>query len=126
LFALAATPAWTEGAVTYATIPATAGQFATQTISGFNQAVSIDVTLLVKQWLDGALANNGLVMDANAAVGGSPNWVYTVFSSAEGGVSPLLNITPVPEPASIVLVGSALGAAVLLLGRRPFRRRRRV
>jgi hypothetical protein len=110
LFALAAAPAWTEGAVTYATIPATAGQFATEVVTGFNQVVSIDVTLLVQQWLDGVLSNNGLVMDANAAVGGSPSWVYASFSSAEGGVSPQLVITPVPEPASFALAAVGLVA----------------
>ncbi len=101
LFALNA--GWTESTLTWANFPGSGGQYSSASISGINQLVSFDVTSLVKDWLDGAVANNGLGLAANAPVGTSPNWVIPVFSSVSGTLAPALVITPVPEPATIVL-----------------------
>ncbi len=107
--------AWDEATATWDTFPASAGQYDSLVIDGYNQTVSFDVTALVKDWLDGSLANNGLLLEADAAVGGSPNWVYAVFSSHEGQVAPVLNI--VPEPTSAALAVGALGT-LMWFGRR--------
>jgi hypothetical protein len=91
-------------------------------ISGINQTVSFNVTDLVKDWLDGSLANNGVLLTGDAPVGGSPNWVYAVFSSASGGVAPELVITPVPEPATLLLAMVSAPALVFAAIRRLSRR----
>lgn len=121
LFALAP-GAWDEGTVTWNSIPAAAGQFDSHTISGTSQTVSFDVTALVQQWLSGDLANGGLLLEADQPVGSSPNWVYAVFSSSEGQVSPELNI--VPEPGGMALALVALPALAWTCGRRGWGGRR--
>jgi hypothetical protein len=103
--------AWDESTVSWATIPAQGSVETSLVISGINQTVSFDITALVKDWLDGALANNGLILEGDQPVGSSPNWVYAVFSSSAGSVAPALVITPVPEPASLSL---ALAATAVL------------
>ena len=82
---------WNEAALTWNNMPATSGTaYDSLVIDGINQTVSFDMTQLVKDWLDGSVPNNGLALIANSPVGSSPNWVYAVFSSAEGGTSPEL------------------------------------
>lgn len=92
-----------EATVAWGTIPAAGAVETSQLIDGINQTFSFDVTNLVKQWLDGGLTNNGVVLTGNSPVGSSPNWVVAVFSSASGQVAPALVITPVPEPATLLL-----------------------
>jgi hypothetical protein len=86
-------------------------------ISGINQLVSFDVTSLVKDWLDGA-ANNGVLLTGNAPVGSSPNWVYAVFGSSATQFGPALVITPVPEPATLLLAMVAAPALAYVALRR--------
>lgn len=113
-----------EATVAWATIPAAGAVETSQSIDGINQTFSFDVTDLVKQWLDGALTNNGVLLTANAPVGGSPSWVYAVFSSASGQVAPALVITPVPEPASALLALIAAPAIACAAVRRVRRQSR--
>ena len=109
LFALGA-GAWDEATLTWGTLPAVTGAaYDSLVIDGFNQSVSFDVTALVKDWLDGTVANNGLALFAEAAVGGPP-WVYATFSSSETANPPVLSV--VPEPGSMALALFAVPALV--------------
>lgn len=113
LFGLGA-GAWTESTLTYSNLPTAVGAaYDSVAFTGFNQAVSFDVTELVKDWLDGTLANNGLSLLPNAAVGSSmTGWVFATFSSSESmtASSPMLNVVAVPEPGSLVLALFAVPA----------------
>lgn len=113
---LALDGAWDEDMVAYSTIPTTAGQYTSTVVSDFNTTVSFDMTQLVKDWLDGSLANNGLLLEADTAVGGSPSWVYSVFNSSLAGNGPKLTI--VPEPTGLVLALCALPAAAWIYRKR--------
>lgn len=101
LHALAAS--WDPTTLTWATFPASGALYSSLSISGINQLVSFNVTSLVQDWLDGALANNGLVLTGNTPVGSSPNWVIPVFGAGPAVPGPVLNITPVPEPSTVIL-----------------------
>jgi hypothetical protein len=117
LFALGA-GAWSEATLTWGNMPALTGPaYDTLVIDGFNESASFDVTALVKDWLDGTVTNNGLVLVADAAVGGPP-WVYAVFASSETQSGPQLNV--VPEPTGVALALCAVPALVWY-GRRRFR-----
>ncbi len=109
---------WDETTVTWNTIPAAGPLETSLAINAINQTVSFDVTNLVQDWLDTPLANFGLLLEADAAVGGSPSWVYAVFSSSTGGQAPVLNITAVPEPSSLLLALCAVPAAAWAWKRR--------
>lgn len=109
--------AWDETTVTDATIPAVGSQYDALTIDAINQVVSFDVTALVKDWLDGAISNNGLILEGDAVVGSSPNFVYAVFASKDNGTVPSPVLSVVPEPATAWLALCAL-PALAWLGRR--------
>lgn len=66
---------------------------------------SVDLTSIVQGWIDGTFANNGLVffIDGEASQGAG-------FSNVQ------LDITPVPEPTSMALLG--LGSVLLVVRRR--------
>ena len=95
--------AFVESTVAWGTIPAAGAVETSLSINGINQTFSFDVTDLVKQWLDTPASNNGVLLSSSTPVGGYPSWVYAVFSSAAGQVAPALVITPVPEPATLLL-----------------------
>ncbi|REK10532.1 MAG: hypothetical protein DWQ37_16185 [Planctomycetota bacterium] len=111
--------AWDETTVTDGSIPAVGAQYDQLTIDAINQTVSFDVTALVKDWLDGTVTNNGLILEGDTPVGGSPDWIYAVFASKDNGTVPLpqLTVVEVPEPASAWLALVAL-PALAWLGRR--------
>jgi hypothetical protein len=111
-----ASPAWTESTVTWASKPTTGSLVASTTLSGINQWIAFDVTSLVKQWLDGSLANNGLLLRENAVVGSDPNFVVSVFDSSAGQHAPLLTV--VPEPSGLLLAGLGLPIVALAIRRR--------
>jgi hypothetical protein len=120
LFAVAGT--WDEGTLMWNTLPGTAGQFSSATITGINQPFTFDVTNLVKQWLDGTLPNHGMMLVADAAVPASSTFAAATFSSAAGSVAPKLTI--VPEPTGIALAGCAIAAVSWFGLRRGFHRHR--
>lgn len=70
----AAGAAWTEGALTHSNAPSllsapgSSDPYATAQISAVDNFVSLDVTELVCDWLDGTIANHGIVLKANAAL----------------------------------------------------------
>jgi hypothetical protein len=114
----AITESWSESGgsgVTWNTLPGAAGSPATsQSLNQVNVLVSFDVTNLVKQWLDGSLANNGFLLTQEAAVGVSGAYHVAVFDSSAGTVAPLLTIVPEPATAVLVLLGTA-GLAIFRL-----------
>ncbi|MEI6713570.1 MAG: DNRLRE domain-containing protein [Verrucomicrobiota bacterium] len=86
---------WSEGAIVQSSAPsiskdATATPYAIGTILDVNQFVTFDVTELVRDWMDGALPNNGLVIiPADSAVRFS-------MDSKEGAATshpPVLDVT---------------------------------
>lgn len=99
----ALTGPWDPTTLTWSNFPAAGAQYSSLSINGINQLVSFDVTSLVQDWLDGALANNGLVLSGNAPVGSSPNWVIPVFGAGPAVPGPVLTITAVPEPSTVIL-----------------------
>lgn len=118
----ALTSSWDETTVAWSTIPASGAEYDSLVIDGINQTVSFDVTQLVKDWLDNTVTNNGLVLEGDAPVGSSPNWVYAVFSSSAGNNVPALVITPVPEPSTVILALCALPGLAWVAMRRKNRR----
>lgn len=62
------TGAWAEGTITNANAPALGANAATAVpVTGTNSFVTVDVTALVRDWLNGVLPNNGLALVGNAA-----------------------------------------------------------
>jgi hypothetical protein len=118
----ALTGSWDETTVAWGTIPGVGAQYDSLVINGINQTVSFDVTQLVKDWLDNTVTNNGLILEADSAVGSSPNWVYATFVSSSGANVPALVITPVPEPSTVVLALCALPGLAWVAMRRKHRR----
>jgi PEP-CTERM motif len=115
---------WMESTVNWSEVAALtlAGQYASTDITGIDQAFTFDVSTLVKQWLDGTLDNNGMLLIAESAVPVDETFVVATFSSAAGGFAPKLTI--VPEPSSVVLALSALAAVAWLSRRRAMGRNR--
>ena len=62
------TGAWAEDTITNATAPSLGSNEATGVpVTDANSFVTVDVTALVKDWLNGVLANNGIALVGNAA-----------------------------------------------------------
>jgi hypothetical protein len=81
---------------------------ATQTVSSGGVFVSWDITHTVKAWVDGSLANNGLLFGL-VTDGGDIG--FADVDSAGPAFAPALQI--VPEPAGAALLGTALLPLVL-------------
>jgi len=67
---------WNENIVTFNTAPslgtsATGGHPLSITSASYNQFLMIDITLLVKGWLDGSVPNNGLALALTSGSNGS-------------------------------------------------------
>lgn len=108
----ALTASWDATTLTWSTFPAAGALYSSLSINGINQLVSFDVTTLVQDWLDGALANHGLVLSGNTPVGVSPNWVIPVFGAGSAVPGPVLSIAVVPEPSTVILALCSLPLAV--------------
>lgn len=89
------TSAWSEASVTAAASPYLAGPFASLPVSAANQWVAVDVTDLVKQWVEYPGSNFGIALKAGAA---SPT--TAVFLDAKENTA-----TSHPARLEIVLTG---------------------
>ncbi|MEX0776083.1 MAG: DNRLRE domain-containing protein [Phycisphaeraceae bacterium] len=104
--------AWVEDEATWNNQPAPAGSpVDVVTFNAVDTWFSFDITSVVQAWLDGSVANHGLLLIAD----NSPAFVAPMFpssASSQAALRPYLEITLVPEPASAVLILS--GAGLLL------------
>ncbi|MCC7407090.1 MAG: DNRLRE domain-containing protein [Phycisphaeraceae bacterium] len=110
----AVTSPWTETTLTWGTRPTVgAGAVGATAVSGFNQWVDFDVTGLIQDWLSGAQTQYGLLITAAAPVldPDSGDAVALVFESSSNQHRPLLELTLVPEPTTLILLALA-GLAV--------------
>ncbi len=130
------TSTWDRSTVTWATQPTHGALEATFHVDALGQYFNVDITDLVKGWLDTPAANFGVWLEATTVMGSGPGEDQSPFyavafnggfmpSSAGGGPNengPLLTINAVPEPSTIIL---ALIAAPVLVGAgvRRFRRK---
>jgi hypothetical protein len=60
--------------------PATGALFSQLSIDATNQAFTFDVTNLVKDWLNGALTNNGMILKGNAPVVVGSTYAVAAFA----------------------------------------------
>jgi hypothetical protein len=119
------TASWDETKVTFNTLPTTGAVVATGSVTGANQVLELDVTSAVLGWLSNPASQFGLLLAQTAEVRDDTNFALgAVFaSSAYGSLQPTLQLTLVPEPATIVMAGAGLvGAIVVGLRRRAHRR----
>jgi hypothetical protein len=63
----AASAAWAPATITWLNQPGPAGLIGQVSDDGSLSTVTFDVTSVVKQWLDGSLANNGLILTQDNA-----------------------------------------------------------
>jgi hypothetical protein len=113
---------WAENTILWSTAPAVVGGVAASAeVTSVGQLVEFDVTALVKDWLSGSLANFGMQLSQlDETFNAAGNRAAATFVAASGAAAdrPMLEVTAVPEPSSLVL----LGVAGLLAMR--FRKRR--
>jgi hypothetical protein len=102
-------------------------------VDALGQFFTVDVTDIVKDWLDGSLTNNGLWLEATTVMGSGPSgtespYYAVAFNSGflplppfgPGGPNtngPVLTINAVPEPATVALAVVALPALTWALMR---------
>jgi len=102
-------------------IPGKGPQVATwaTTIDGeYNKISSADLTDLIRGWIDGTIANHGLLIETENY--SSVNGLY--FTSREGAANqvPILDVEveQVPEPATILLAAAGLLGLAIIVRRR--------
>lgn len=117
--AYAALATWSRATVQWSTKPAIGSLLASVSVDGIGKWVSVDVTSQVQSWLANPATNFGLLLSANAIVGGPGNYTIPAFSSGFGAQSanaPYLSV--VPEPPGLLLALGVLPVAVLAFRRR--------
>ena len=99
--------------------------FTTFSVDGIEEAYVIDITSMVQSWLSTPASNFGLWLEGTTIVGSGENRTSSPFWAAAfksgfnpsppigpGGVNnvnaPLLTITQVPEPASVLLAAAGI------------------
>jgi hypothetical protein len=130
------TSSWDRNSLTFSNAPtfgATEGLF---DVDAVGEWFSLDITDMVKDWLDTPSSNFGVRLSATTVMGSGPNGDQSPFYAAAfdsgfisagdgGGLSetgPLLTINPVPEPTAMVL--ALCGVPALAWGAARARRRR--
>ncbi|MDP2869563.1 DNRLRE domain-containing protein [Methyloversatilis sp.] len=116
--------AWNESSVTWETAPMTAMTASSSTVqNSVNSWVSFDATALVRSWLDNPSSNYGVLLAQRDVVefdvDGNSRYVgalYASSASADASMRPFLQISAVPEPSSVLMMGAGLG--LLLVARR--------
>ncbi len=105
------TGSWNEDTITWNNAPATAGLGIGWTMDSTVGKTEVDLTDLVKSWVDGTNANNGIML-RNYGGGG---YIMTNFWTKEGtasypdqGISPYIEVSIVPEPMTLGLLGAGL------------------
>lgn len=134
---LPVTSSWSRATLTANTAPTfNASPEATFSVSGLGQVFEVDITDLVKSWIDGSVTNNGVRLEGTTIMGSgesmtdSPYYAAGIQSAFNVGGSlntdgPLLTITTVPEPSTILLTTAAVPAFGWVAWRRRRRRRAR-
>lgn len=123
------TSSWDESTVTFNSLlannPSVGAQVATGSVTGANQLLTLDVTSAVLGWLTDPSSQFGLLLAQTAEVrDDSKVALGAVFaSSAYGSLQPTLQLTLVPEPATVVMAGAGLLGAVVVGLRKRARRR---
>ncbi|MBL8475485.1 MAG: DNRLRE domain-containing protein [Methyloversatilis sp.] len=118
--------AWNESSVTWETAPMTAMAASSSTVqSSVNGWVSFDATALVRSWLDNPSANYGVLLAQRGVVefdvDGNSRYVgalYASSASADASLRPFLQISAVPEPSSVLMMGAGLGLLLMVARRR--------
>jgi hypothetical protein len=110
--------AWNRNSLSWLTKPAHGAVETTFQVDAINDFFTVDVTDLVKAWIDTPASNFGLWLEATTVMGSGPNGDASPFyavafnsgfeTAANGGGpnenAPQLTIAAVPEPASGLLV----------------------
>lgn len=82
-----------------------------------NGTYSVDITDLYNGWIDGTIANHGLVFVSNGENSsgnlGSVGCKIAGFGHADGN-APYISTASVPEPSSLLLLAMGIGALTLL------------
>jgi hypothetical protein len=118
--------AWNEGSVTWETAPTTAVTASSSTLqNSVNGWVSFDATALVRSWLDNPSSNYGVLLAQRGVVefevDGDSRYVgalYASSASADASLRPFLQISAVPEPSSVLMMGAGLGLLLMVARRR--------
>lgn len=117
---------WSESGVTWETAPMTVATPASSAVqNSVNGWVSLDVTALVRGWLDAPASNYGVLLAQRDVVefivdgdDRSVGALYASSASADASLRPFLQISAVPEPASVLMMGGGLGLILLMARRR--------
>ncbi len=91
--------AWSEGSVTYATLPTLGATVETGSVSSAGEFVTFDVTATVQSWVSGVAANDGLALSSTGAsvqfdskeniqTGHAPELEIALAVGSAGGGSP--------------------------------------
>lgn len=102
--------AWDEAALTWSQRPAYgAEETALTSIAGYG-TLELDVTGLVRDWLDGATPNHGVVLRNPTA---RTLGMHSLEASVDAALRPALVIEVLPAPGAAALLGVAAASAAL-------------
>lgn len=110
------TGAWTENSITWGNKPgysSAAGDYRNFSYSySANRIINLDVTNMVQEWANDTSSNHGWMFTAIQSAGSSSGFASDDYNNAS--YRPTLTVTyelpviPVPEPASMILLGIAI------------------
>ena len=118
----AVTSAWNRASMTWATQPTHGPVETSFSVNALSQPFVVDITTLVKGWLDSPASNFGLWLSGHSIQGSGPNQDVSPFyavafnsgfqanTGQPNANGPLLTINAVPEPATWLLMACAVPA----------------